>query len=285
MCTLAPASLTLYMFSLACPKALSSVPYFSSSFSMTLLPFLFPTPPNLICADDVLFLHPANCPTDVAFLNLDLQTISLWLSRKSLHIKIAKSRYMFFPFELSLHLLTYLLFPSLNFWTLHINSLRSKVKRILGIICRHFYQSCSSSALLVLYKSLVKPIFEYCFILWDPFSITTTNTIESVQYIALKIVSKTLFSDYKSLLAQFQHRQKVFKVIEIFKLKHKLFHHPYYPNILSPHLNRFSKHYSPFDFTPTFCRTSPYYNLFYPSAIKIWNFLPNSIKQSFPLFY
>ena len=95
-----------------------------------------------------------------------------------------------------------LLTPNLS-WLPHINFLRSKAKRILGLIYRQFYQSCPPSTLLVLYKSLVRPVLEYCSILWDPSSKNTINSIESVQYLALKIVSKSWNSDYESLLSQF----------------------------------------------------------------------------------
>ena len=95
-----------------------------------------------------------------------------------------------------------LLTPNLS-WLPHINFLRSKAKRILGLIYRQFYQSCPPSTLLVLYKCLVRPVLEYCSILWDPSSKNTINSIESVQYLALKIVSKSWNSDYESLLSQF----------------------------------------------------------------------------------
>ena len=177
-----------------------------------------------------------------------------------------------------------LLTPNLS-WLPHIKFLRSKAKRILGLIYRQFYQSCPPSTLLVLYKSLVRPVLEYCSILWDPSSKNTINSIESVQYLALKIVSKSWNSDYESLLSQFnlqtlQYRRKKAKVIEIFKLKYRLSHHLYSPLTPSPQPIRFSRHYSPFNFTPIACRTVSYYNSFYPSAIKLWNSLPESIKSS-----
>ena len=139
-------------------------------------------------------------------------------------------------------------------------SSHSKAKRILGLIYRQFCQSCPPSTLLVLYKSLVRPVLEYCSILWDPSSKNTINSIESVQYLALKIVSKSWNSDYESLLSQFklqtlQYRWKKAKVIEIFKLKYRLSHHLYSPLTPSAQPIRFSRHYSPFNFTPIACRT------------------------------
>ena len=58
------------------------------SFSMTLLRSLplSPSTKLFIYADDVLLLHPANCPADIAFLNLELRTISLWLSQKNHYV-------------------------------------------------------------------------------------------------------------------------------------------------------------------------------------------------------
>ena len=182
----------------------NDIALFPSSF-----PFLYTV---YLCRWYVLLLHPANCPADIAFLNLDLRTISLWLSQKSLCINVTKSKYMFFSFRAqSILSITYLLFPSLApalkefaptiswstvntitlSWTFHINSLHSRAKRILGIIYWHFYQFCSSPTLLVLYKSLIRPILEYCSIFWDSSSMTTIIILNTIEYLALKIVSKT----------------------------------------------------------------------------------------------
>ena len=184
---------------------------------------LSPSSKLFIYADDVLLLHSVICPSDITSLNLDLQIISSWLSQKSLCINVKKSKYMFFSFRpqlifnhfpsilisgsclervYSFKYLGVLLTPNLS-WLPHINFLRSKAKRIFGLIYRQFYQSCPPSTLLVLYKSLVRPVLEYCSILWDPSSKNTINSIESVQYLALKIVSKSWNSDYESLLSQF----------------------------------------------------------------------------------
>ena len=143
---------------------------------------LSPSSKLFIYADDVLLLHSVICPSDITSLNLDFQIISSWLSQKSLCINLKKIQvYMFFSFHpqlifnhfpsvlisgscvervYSFKYLGVLLTPNLS-WLPHINFLRSKAKRMLGLIYRQFYQSCPPSTLLVLYKSLVRPVLEY----------------------------------------------------------------------------------------------------------------------------
>ena len=72
--------------------------------------------------------------------------------------------------------------------------------RIICGWCIIIYIHCSSSTLLTLYKLLVHPILEYAAVIWDPVFHTNSNSLESVQHFTLKIVSKSWFSDYSSLL-------------------------------------------------------------------------------------
>ena len=173
--------------------------------------------------------------------------------------------------------------PNLS-WSTHIASIKKKAKKILGLIYRHFYQHCPSSTLITLYKTLVRPILEYAAVIWDPTSKSASNSLESVQHFALKLSSKSWSSNYSSLLTSFKiptllHRRKCAKIIVIHKSKSGLSHSinsPLRPALTPLHLTR---QFSPLNFQPIFCRTSSYYNSFYPSAIKIWNSLPTPIKS------
>ena len=55
----------------------------------------------------------------------------------------------------------------------------------------HFYQSRPPLTLIILYKSLVRPILEYIVpgILWDPTSPPAITLNYTVQHFALKIAS------------------------------------------------------------------------------------------------
>ena len=73
---------------------------------------------------------------------------------------------------------------------LHISNVRSKSHKVLGLIFRLFYRFSSPNTILHLYSSLVRPILEYCSPVWFPISVSTSNSLESIQSFALKIASK-----------------------------------------------------------------------------------------------
>ena len=265
----------------------------------------------ILYADDILLLHTINSPSDIDSINSQLDVISSWLTSKSLHINILKTKYMIFSHRpqayfdqlptikiadsaidrvSSFKYLGIVLKPNLS-WSAHIHLLRKKAKKILGLIYRQFYKHCSSSTLLTLYKTLVRPILEFGSIVWDPPSPHVSDSLEQIQHFALKIISKSWTTDYSSLLfslglLSLKHRRKKNKIMSIFKLKNNLSHTILSPLKPVPPPVRFTRYHSIFNFSPIFCKTSTYFNSFFPSAIKSWNSLPESVKScfSFSLF-
>ena len=163
---------------------------------------------------------------------------------------------------------------------------------MLGLIYRHFYLHCTSSTLLTLYFTLVRPILEYCSVIWDPSSLTTISALESVQCFALKLVSKSWSTDYNFLLSSLNittlaQRRRSAKILTIFKLKTHLSHSINSPLQSPPLPPYFPRNYSPFNLIPIHCKSSSYFNSFlnYPSSIKLWNSLPVSIKSAHSLSY
>ena len=162
-------------------------------------------------ADDILLLHPISDSNDIISLNSELSSIHSWLSSKFLQINVSKSKFMIFSHRPQFsfnHLpqvkisdsilervstfkyLGIIFKPNLS-WSDHILYARLRAKRTLGLIYRHFYKHCSSSTLLLLYQTLVRPILEYCSILWDPPSSSVSSSLESIQHFAMKIISKS----------------------------------------------------------------------------------------------
>ena len=125
---------------------------------------------------------------------------------------------------------------------------------MLGLIYRHFYLHCTSSTLLTLYFTLVRPILEYSSVIWDPSSSTTISALESVQFFALKVVSKSWSTDYNLLLSSLKvtnlaQRRRSAKILTIYKLKNHLSHSINSPLQSPPIPSYFSRNYSPFQFT------------------------------------
>ena len=53
-------------------------------------------------------------------------------------------------------------------WSLHIQSVSSKVRKHTGMIYRNFYIHSSPQILLKLYNALILPHFNYCSSVWSP---------------------------------------------------------------------------------------------------------------------
>ena len=159
-----------------------------------------------------------------------------------------------------------------------------KAKRLIGLVYRNFYLNSTSNTLLSLYKSIIRPILEYGCTVWDPSSISASYSLEAVQYFALKMIAKSWSSSYSSLLSSLkvqtlsQQRRK-HKIILFFKISQDISH------TLSPPLKiatrtRPLRSQSKFDFKVPFCRTQTFYQSFFPTSIRLWNSLPNTVKSS-----
>ena len=62
-------------------------------------------------------------------------------------------------------------------------------KQKLGLLYRNF-QLANQKTLSQLYKALVLPELDYCSWVWDPFSITLSDKLESIQGFAPKLCTK-----------------------------------------------------------------------------------------------
>ena len=65
-------------------------------------------------------------------------------------------------------------------WTYHINDIVRRANRIAGWILSVF-RCRSQEVLLTLYKALVRPILEYCCLVWSPSKVADIQALENVQ--------------------------------------------------------------------------------------------------------
>ena len=265
-----------------------------------------PTNSKLMYADDIFLLHPLSSTQDLTSIQLSLNLISNWLSINHLQVNPTKSKFIYFSLK---HQSSLDSLPSLKLgnsqisrvysykylgltftctlsWLFHINQTISKAKRLLGLIYRQFYHYSSSSTLLSLYTTIVRPIVEYGSTIWDP---SSTALVEKVQFFALKIISKTWSTPYSNLssvnISSLEHRRRSAKLLLFFKLSNNLHFISSFPCHRSCKPEYALRHYSIFDFSRLFCRTSSLANSFFPSTIKLWNSLPSSTKSTQSISY
>ena len=109
-------------------------------------------------------------------------------------------------------------------FTLHISDIvkRARDKFSWGL---SVFKSRSEEVVLTLYKSLVRPILEYCCVLWNPMKIGEIAQIEGIQRTATsKIVSVSHINYWQRLeklgLMSLQRRRDRYSLLYMFKILH-----------------------------------------------------------------
>ena len=113
--------------------------------------------------------------------------------------------------------------PSLEF-RIHINTMIGKANSRVGII-KGSFTHLDSNNLKLLYKSLVRPILEYCSSIWFPIYKTDLIEIEKVQHRATKSISALKDLSYperlKSLnLTTLSYRRDRTDMLQVFRIIH-----------------------------------------------------------------
>jgi len=54
-------------------------------------------------------------------------------------------------------------------WSLHIQTLTSRARKVVGLLYQTFYNFSPPAVLLRLYLSLVRPLLEYASVVWSPY--------------------------------------------------------------------------------------------------------------------
>ena len=63
-------------------------------------------------------------------------------------------------------------------WSSHINTILCRSRKLLGLIYRQFYNTCSPNTILSLNTTIVHPVLEYGSIIWDPKSTSLISSLE-----------------------------------------------------------------------------------------------------------
>ena len=91
-------------------------------------------------------------------------------------------------------------------WNSHVDRISAKANRTLGFLRRNLY-SCPTHIKDMAYKTLVRPILDYCSSVWDPHTQTLINQLEAIQNRAARFVT----GDYgrKSSVTAMKKRPKL----------------------------------------------------------------------------
>ena len=261
----------------------------------------------LFADDSSLFQRVHNGNVDVAtrLVNRDLCEIERWTKQWLISINIKKTVVMLFSRKRSPSVLPPILldgcalsivnehkqlgltFNSQLTWSNHISNITSKCNRIIGMITRYKYL-WSRSALEVCYKSYVRPILEYCDILYDNCTLEDSQTVESVQLGAARLVT----GGKKRTSHQSLYRELGWSTLQSRRMNHRLIKmYDILNNNTPSYLNTMTQHLLPSEEIRTRsheckrlvvykCNTVYYRNFFTNVTVLDWNKLDTNIKNS-----
>lgn len=150
-------------------------------------------------ADDLKIMRPISSSSDTELLQDDLNRLSSWCQRNNMSLNINKCHHMHFTRSTiaqssnsyfindqklqnveKVKDLGVIIDPKLNFDT-HILTTVSKCLKLLGFVIRNSKDFKHPETKIKLFETLVRPVIEYCSLVWNPQYEVYSKRIESIQ--------------------------------------------------------------------------------------------------------
>lgn len=149
--------------------------------------------------------HEIKAPNDCVLLQKDLDNLTLWCRMNNLSLNLSKCQVITFSKRHNTTLFTYhlsgtvltrvykvkdlgvILESDLSF-NAHYEMILSRANKMLGFLKRSCREFDNILTLIHLFCTLVRPLLEYCCVVWSPFYSTHINRIESVQNKFIKFI-------------------------------------------------------------------------------------------------
>jgi hypothetical protein len=167
-------------------------------------------------------------------------------------------------------------------WKSHIVSISKRAARKLGFLFRakKFF---TPSQLLILYKSQVRPLMEYCCHIWGGAPASALAILDRLQSKAIRLIGDP---DLSSNLQSLAHRRAVSSLCLFYRYYHGRcsteLTNSVPPPMLFSRSTRLAESSHRFSVKLPTSRTAKHASSFFPRTTKLWNQLPSSV---FPLTY
>jgi hypothetical protein len=160
----------------------------------------------LLYADDLKIYYQVNERRDTSVLTVSLNNLVKWCNSNHMELNLKKCYTMSisksnsrieFNYSISDHTLVRVdcfqdlgvIFDSRLSFAPHIEHITLKAYRMLGFVGRTCKDFNDINCFRLLYLALVRPILEYCSIIWSPYYIKYVQIIEKVQHKFLRIIA------------------------------------------------------------------------------------------------
>ena len=238
-------------------------------------------------ADDMVLYRPIHSNEDYLLLQRDVDAIANWIANLFLQFNENKCKYMILSRKRTSvisHAILLNISSDLS-WSLHIETICRKSKKLVGMFHRRFFSTMDADTSKQLYVTYIRPHLEYACQVWDPHLKKDIQTIESVQKFALRACTKLWTASYQDLLSssnlpELAVRRKCMKLCTMYKLVHGLSEFPNPPFAFreSHHDLRMLNGLSVTGFKT---RTNIFTHSFFPSTAALWNTLPSDLVVQF----
>ena len=287
-----------------CTNVISGVPQGTVLAPLLFLCYINDLPENVISkvkmyADDVLLYNTIHTKEDCLTLQEDLNILQLWANKWQMTFNLDKCELIritnaklpiLHDYNIqekriktasSVKYLGVYIDEHLT-WKDHINHIVSKANTSRAFLQRNIY-SCPRAVKEACYKMMVRSILEYAAIIWSPFTQSAINKLESAQRKAARFVCNNYYryssvSDMLQLLdwPTLERRRLEARATMMYKILNNLVQADRRDLIFNPRNTRGH----PFHLRHLPSRVNAYCHSFYPSAIRIWNNLPQSVISS-----
>lgn len=167
------------------------------------LPKIFRSSSVLLYADDTKIYKQINSIEDAVALQEDLNSSFHWCSDNGLEVNIKKCVSMSYTKKKNKLVYNYSLggelldeveyfkdlgvvFDSKLSFNRHIGDISTVAWRTWGLVYRNFRQFRSQKILFLLYKTMIRPLLEYCSVAWSPKTNHGVKTLETIQHKILR---------------------------------------------------------------------------------------------------
>jgi hypothetical protein len=168
-------------------------------------------------------------------------------------------------------------------WNNHVNNITKKANSTLAFLRRNI-RNCPQRAKIQAYNTFVRPSLEYASTVWDPHTQANINKVESIQRRAARFVTNnydprasvtTLLQDLN--WPTLQHRRQLAKLIMMYRITYHLIEIPSITYLIP---SRSGTRGHNIRYLQPSTRVLAYQYSFFPSTIRLWNNLPQTLVSS-----
>ena len=261
-------------------------------------------------ADDCLLYRIIKSPSDADMLQKDLSSLVEWTDKWQMSFNSSKCKTLRITKKRSPITHTYTMasdpletvqhHPYLGIelahnhdnlkWHEHISNITVKANRSLWFLRRNLWR-CPSSIKQQMYYTLVRPLLEYGSMIWDPYTQSDIQKLETIQRRAARFCTnnyKRTQGTVTNILSKLnwptlQQRRTVARLVTMYKIQHHEVTIPV-PHYIQRQQGKSTRYYHHMKFRVMGPSSNTYKFSFFPRTIPEWNDLPHALldcsKQS-----